>query len=65
MNVWHMNLKDNRKKEKCTDQELKFRICKEKGILAIGWGISEKVNSWQEYRIKAKKIYGKIYKEFK
>lgn len=60
MTIWYMNLKDNRKSEKCSDEELKFRICKEKGILAIGWGVESFVNSWQEYCIKAEKIYGKI-----
>ena len=57
MAIWHMNLKDNRKEGKCSDEELKFRLCKEKGILAIGWNVTAEVNSWQEYRLKAEKVY--------
>ncbi len=48
--VWCMNLIDNRNEgERNKDAELKFRLCKEKGIIAIGWGVSGVVNSWQEY----------------
>lgn len=39
MTIWYMNLKDNRAVEnRNADEELKFRICIEKSILAIGWG---------------------------
>lgn len=39
MNVWYMNLKDSRSVEnRNADEELKFKICIEKSILAIGWG---------------------------
>lgn len=39
MNVWIMNLLDNRSEEnKPTDlQQSKFQFCKEKGIVGIGW----------------------------
>ena len=48
--VWCMNLKDNRKEvDRNKDAELKFRLCKEKGMVAIGWGVNSVVNSWQEY----------------
>ena len=48
--VWCMNLIDARDEDvKNKDTELKFRLCKERGILAIGWGVSSVVNSWQEY----------------
>ena len=52
-----MSLKDERSKGACSDREIKFRICMEKGILAIGWGITATVNSWQEYCLTAKKVY--------
>lgn len=56
MNVWCMNLKDNRDEDKRNkDAELKFRLCMEKEIIAIGWVVSEVVNSWQEYLDKANK----------
>ncbi len=48
--VWCMNLIDDRNEvERNKDAELKFRLCKERGIIAIGWGVSGVVNSWQEY----------------
>ena len=46
-----MNLIDNRQvKNRNTDKELKFRICLEKSILAIGWGVSECPRDWAAYR---------------
>ena len=51
MTVWLMNLIDNRQvKNRNTDKELKFRICLEKSILAIGWGVSECPRDWAAYR---------------
>lgn len=51
MTVWMMNLIDNRQvKNRNTDKELKFRICLEKSILAIGWGVSECPRDWSAYR---------------
>ena len=51
MTVWMMNLIDNRQvKNRNTDKELKFRICLEKSILAIGWGVSECPRAWAAYR---------------
>lgn len=51
MTVWMMNLIDNRQvKNRNTDKELKFRICLEKSILAIGWGVSECPRDWAAYR---------------
>lgn len=56
--IWCMNLIDNRNKSKRNkDDELKFRLCKEKGIIAIGWGVTEPVNSWQEYLEVANNVY--------
>lgn len=37
MNVWIMNLKDNRANSTAADTKKKFDICKSKGILGIGW----------------------------
>ena len=51
MKIWCMNLIDNREQEsRCKDKELKFRICREKSILAIGWGLSAEFDSWQDYK---------------
>lgn len=41
MNVWLMNLKDNRDNAEVDGTEKKFDICKSKGILGIGW-VSDK-----------------------
>lgn len=50
MAVWRMNLIDNRKLgNRCKDQELKFRICIEKSIVGIGWGLNACFDSWEEY----------------
>ncbi len=48
MTVWCMNLKDNRN-ESNRNIELKFALCQEKNMLAIGWGVSSEVKSFQEY----------------
>ena len=51
MTIWQMNLIDNREQEnRCKDKELKFRICREKSVLAIGWGLSAEFDSWQGYK---------------
>lgn len=58
MTVWCMNLKDNRGGPKQNrDKELKFRLCLEKSMVAIGWAIPDTVNTWEEYRKKAKEIW--------
>lgn len=58
MTVWCMNLKDNRDGSKQNrDKELKFRLCLEKSMVAIGWAIPDTVNTWEEYREKAKEIW--------
>lgn len=50
MTIWCMNLIDNRAPEnRCKDAELKFRICMEKSILGIGWGLNACFDSWEEY----------------
>ncbi len=57
--VWCMNLKDNRATDrKNKDSELKFRLCVEKEIIAIGWSVPEVINSWQEYLAVADKFWG-------
>ncbi len=54
MRVWCMNLKDNRGGSKRNhDKALKFQLCLEKGLVAIGWGISDVVNTWNAYKEKA------------
>mgnify|MGYP000144707871 CR=1 FL=1 len=51
MTVWRMNLIDNRESEnRCKDPELKFRLCMEKSILGIGWGLNAAFDSWEDYR---------------
>jgi hypothetical protein len=51
MTVWRMNLKDDRSIKDCNaDKELKFRICLEKSILAIGWGLNATFDNWTEYK---------------
>lgn len=51
MTIWRMNLIDNRNsKNSCKDSELKFRICLEKSILGIGWGLNAVFDSWEDYR---------------
>lgn len=37
MNVWLMNLKDNRDNAEVDGTEKKFKFCKEKNIVGIGW----------------------------
>lgn len=51
MTVWCMNLKDNRDKSnhRNRDPELKFRICRERSMVAIGWGIPSATGTWEEY----------------
>lgn len=46
--VYCMNLKDNRDVPN-HDKELKFRLCLEKSMIAIGWGVPKIVNTWEEY----------------
>lgn len=56
--IWCMNLIDNRNEgERNKDDELKFRLCKEKEIIAIGWGVSGVINSWQEYLQAANEVW--------
>lgn len=51
MTIWCMNLKDSRGKPKQNrDEELKFRLCCEKSIVAIGWGVPCVANTWEEYK---------------
>lgn len=51
MTIWRMNLIDNREPEnRCKDPELKFRLCMEKSILGIGWGLNAAFDSWEDYR---------------
>lgn len=58
MKFWCMNLKDNRsEQDRNKDKELKFRLCKEKSIIAIGWCVPNTVHTWDEYREKADLIY--------
>lgn len=58
MNVWYMNLKDDRDAEnRNSDDELKFRICIEKSILAIGWGFNANFEDWSEYKALADDYY--------
>ena len=55
MNVWRVNLLDNRDEpKKNKDIEAKFNTCKENGFVAIGWAI-EDVSSWEEYKLLAGK----------
>ena len=59
MEIWYMNLKDNRAVEnRNADEELKFRICIEKSILAIGWGFCADFKDWSEYKFLADVRYG-------
>ena len=58
MNIWCMNLKDNRNFEKRNkDPELKFKLCKEESIITIGWSVEGRTNSWDEYKEIADKVY--------
>lgn len=50
MKIWKMHLKDNRGEGRCKDTELKFRICAEKSLLGIGWGLNAALDSWENYR---------------
>ena len=51
MTIWQMNLIDNREQEnRCKDKELKFRICREKSVLAIGWGLNADFDYWRDYK---------------
>ncbi len=53
-----MNLKDNREpKRRNTDEVLKFRICMEKSVLGIGWGLNADFVSWYDYRELANLCY--------
>jgi len=53
MNVWRMNLLDNRD-EPNSDIKAKFNMCKKNSFVAIGWAI-EDVSSWEEYKLLAGK----------
>lgn len=59
MNIWCMNLKDNRKENKNADKALKFWLCKENDMIAIGWAVSENVQTWEEYKEIADDKFGK------
>lgn len=53
-----MNLKDNRSIENHNaDEELKFKICIEKSILAIGWGFDAIFYDWSQYKALADYYY--------
>ncbi len=56
MHIWCMNLKDNRD-EPNQDFTLKFDLCFEKSMIAIGWSVSSVVNTWDEYKNIADKQY--------
>lgn len=45
MNVWIMNLKDNREEKPADLSQSKFEFCKEKGIVGIGWAKPEIENA--------------------
>lgn len=45
MNVWIMNLKDNREEKPADLSQSKFEFCKEKGIVGIGWANPEFENA--------------------
>ena len=47
--VYCMNLKDNRDPSN-KSIELKFKLCFEKSMIAIGWSVPETVNTWEEYK---------------
>lgn len=52
--IWCMNLKDNRDEPRRNrDMELKFRLCRERSMIAIGWAVEDDVNSWEEYILRA------------
>ena len=56
--IWCMNLKDNRDTPKQNqDKELKFRLCRERSMIAIGWAVEGDVNSWEDYERKANALY--------
>lgn len=58
MAIWSMNLIDNRELGNCCkDPELKFRICMEKSILGIGWGLNAVLDSWEDYQTLAGYCY--------
>lgn len=57
MNVWRMNLLDNRD-EPNRDIKAKFNTCKKNSFVAIGWAI-EDVSSWEEYKLLAGKKHQK------
>jgi hypothetical protein len=57
MNVWRMNLLDNRD-EPNRDIKAKFNTCKKNSFVAIGWAI-EGVSSWEEYKLLAGKKHQK------
>ncbi len=63
--IWCMNLKDNRDESnnRNWDGELKFRLCRERSMIAIGWCVPYVVNTWEEYKKIANDItfYGKGY----
>lgn len=51
MQIWCINLKDNRDKSKQNKNTgLKFQICRERCIVAIGWSVCDNVNTWEEYK---------------
>lgn len=57
-NIWCMNLRDNRAEDsRNKDKGLKFRLCREKDILAVGWSVPEPVHTLSEYRKIADKRY--------
>lgn len=59
--IWCMNLIDNRDKtdNRNVNAELKFQLCRERSMLAIGWAIPDVVNTWKEYKKIADKKYPK------
>ena len=57
-NIWCMNLKDRRPEGKRNrNEELKFLLCLEKSVVAIGWCVPDDVHTWEEYREIADKTY--------
>lgn len=50
MNVWIVNLKDNRKEKTNENNRSKFEICKEKSVIAFGWAVDKSAKTWDEYK---------------
>lgn len=58
INVWCMNLKDNRDKDQNKEIDKKFNTCIENHLVAIGWGVENPDLNWEEYKRFAQEYYG-------